>query len=277
MYIKNKYSKILIVTFILCQLIYASYDMRIHKTDDSVDRIEVADIVDMTFQDGTSGKEIVIKRTSTSNYICATTDIDSITFQETGTVTDIDGNVYKTVKIGDQWWMAENLKVTHYNDASEIPYVTDRTAWAGLSSGAYCAYNNDIYNESDTYGFLYNWYAVGTGKLAPEGWHVSTEADWEELAQYISNQNGGYTKSGDDWEDVGTHLKFTSYDYGFAGLGAGYRGTANYYDLGGAAYFWTPRTKNTVFAFFRHLSSSSRLYRDYRDNRHGLSVRCVRD
>ena len=89
---------------------------------------------------------------------------------------DIDGNVYETVQIGDQLWMAENLKVTHYNDGSEIQYVQSESSepnvWKNLSTGAYGYYNDDPYHL-DTYGNLYNWYVVDDDRgVCPEGWHV---------------------------------------------------------------------------------------------------------
>ena len=92
-----------------------------------------------------------------------------------GTVTDIDGNIYQTVKIGNQWWMAENLKVTHYRNGEAIPNVTDNATWTGLTTGAYCEYNNDVNNVA-TYGRLYNWYAVDDSRnIAPAGWHVASD------------------------------------------------------------------------------------------------------
>jgi uncharacterized protein (TIGR02145 family) len=103
---------------------------------------------------------------------------------ETSTLTDIDSNVYKTVKIGNQWWMAENLKVTHYNDGTPIPNVTDK--WGDLSTGSYCAYNNNDSNI-EIYGLLYNWYAVDDDSIAPAGWHVPTNAEWTELENYLAN------------------------------------------------------------------------------------------
>ncbi len=97
------------------------------------------------------------------------------------TVTDIDGNIYKTVKIGNQWWMAENLKTTKYRNGDAVPNVTDNAAWEGLKTGAYCWYNNDITNKN-IYGALYNWYAVNDSRnLAPSGWHVATVAEWDNL------------------------------------------------------------------------------------------------
>lgn len=95
----------------------------------------------------------------------------------TGTVTDVDGNVYNTIQIGNQWWMAENLKVTHYRNGEAIPNVTSDSEWSNLTTGAYCSYDN---NNSfiETYGLLYNWYAVDDARdLAPEGWHIPTDGN----------------------------------------------------------------------------------------------------
>ena len=106
------------------------------------------------------------------------------------TVTDIDGNVYHTVKIGTQTWMVENLKTTKYKDGSVIPLVTDNSAWYNSLTPAYCWYNNDATSHKDTYGALYNWYAVSTGKLAPDGWHVPTNSEWTILENYVSANLG---------------------------------------------------------------------------------------
>ncbi len=105
-----------------------------------------------------------------------------------GTVTDQDGNEYKTVTIGTQTWMAENLRTTKYNDSTSIPNITSASMWQNSTTGAYCNYNNttDI-DTIVTYGSLYNWYAVNTGKLAPKGWHVATN---EEYSTLIRGDNG---------------------------------------------------------------------------------------
>ncbi len=101
-----------------------------------------------------------------------------------GTIKDIENNTYKTVTIGTQTWMAENLKVTKYNDGASIPNVTDATAWSELTTGALCDYDNTPSN-SETYGKLYNWYAVNTGKLCPTGWHVPSRSEWTTLENYL--------------------------------------------------------------------------------------------
>lgn len=110
------------------------------------------------------------------------------------TITDIDGNVYHTVTIGTQVWLVENLKTTRYNDGSAIPLETEASSWAVLITPAYCWYNNDI-NNKNTYGALYNWYVVNTGKLAPAGWHVPTDAEWEILENYLIANGYNYDGS----------------------------------------------------------------------------------
>lgn len=101
-----------------------------------------------------------------------------------GTITDADGNTYNTIWINGRQWMKENLKTTKYNNGTNIPNVTDNGTWAGLSTPAYCWYNNDIANKPN-YGALYNWYAVNTGNLCPTGWHVPTDAEWYAMENYV--------------------------------------------------------------------------------------------
>lgn len=99
-------------------------------------------------------------------------------------LTDIDGNVYQSIRIGSQVWLAENFRSTRYNDNTEIDHITGNEDWNLHAEGAYCDYDN-IESNSESMGRLYNWYAVATGKLAPEGWHVATNADWTELENYL--------------------------------------------------------------------------------------------
>ena len=104
-----------------------------------------------------------------------------------GTVKDIDGNEYHTVTIGPQTWMIENLKTTWLNDSTQIVITTDSAAWTNLKSPGYCWYGNDSVANKNVYGALYNWYAVNTGKLAPQGWHVPTEEDWNVLENNVND------------------------------------------------------------------------------------------
>jgi len=109
----------------------------------------------------------------------------TVSSDEGDSVTDYDGNVYQTVEIGERVWMKENLKVTHYNDGSEIPTGYSNDDWANLSTGASAVYNDNPAN-ADTYGYLYNWYAVEDDRgVCPEGWNVPTENEYTELTDYL--------------------------------------------------------------------------------------------
>ena len=108
-----------------------------------------------------------------------------------GEVTDIEGNIYKTIQIGTQEWMAENLKTTKYNDNTEIPLITENSNWGSTTTPGYCWVNNDRTTYKNIYGALYNWYTVNTGKLCPTGWHVSTDAEWTTLVNYLGRINSG--------------------------------------------------------------------------------------
>ncbi|MCB9001260.1 MAG: fibrobacter succinogenes major paralogous domain-containing protein [Bacteroidales bacterium] len=157
-----------------------------------------------------------------------------------GTVTDIDGNTYITVTIGNQVWMAENLKTTHYNDGTAIPNVTDGNEWAALTTGAYCWYSNATAYK-DTYGALYNWYAVNTGKLAPTGWHVATDAEWTTLTTYLGGESvaGGKLKETDTTHWASPNTGATN-ETGFTALPGGYRGRGGAFGgIGGYGYWWS--------------------------------------
>lgn len=108
-------------------------------------------------------------------------------------VRDLDGNVYRVIMTESGVWMADNLKTFKFNDGTPIPMNRDRKAWEKLKTPAFGWYINDI-SYTETYGAIYNWYAVGTGKLCPTGWHVPTEAEWTDLMDYA----GGSEKSGDN-------------------------------------------------------------------------------
>ena len=150
------------------------------------------------------------------------------------TVTDIDGNVYQTVTIGSQVWMADNLATTRFNDGTSIPQVKNDTAWGSLLTPAYCWYFNDGVTYKYSYGALYNWYAVNTGKLAPAGWHVPTDDEWTILFTYMGGDSiaGGKMKSMSSlWHTPNTGATNSS---GFSAAPGGYR---NSYD--GSFYLYT--------------------------------------
>ena len=208
-----------------------------------------------------------------------------------------DGEVYKTIKIGDQIWMAENLRATKYNDGTDIPLVTDNSVWL-RNAPAYCWYNNDEATYKDTYGALYNWDVIETGKLAPKGWHVPTDNEWSKLETYLGDNGYNYDGTTDSWSaklgkslasqsnwkssteigDVGNDLS-TNNSSGFNGLPVGHRlsihGTFN---GDSTETFWWTSTEGANGAFFRALyNTRSFLYSGDGDIRNGCSVRCIKD
>jgi uncharacterized protein (TIGR02145 family) len=209
-----------------------------------------------------------------------------------GTVTDIDGNIYQTVKIGDQEWMLENLKVTHYRNGDPIPNVSDSGTWDNLSTGAYCDYNNDVNNVA-AYGRLYNWYAVDDSRnLAPEGWHVPTDEEWKQLEMYLGLSQAEADAIGFRGTDEGGKLKESGTFYwqtpntgatnesDFTAMPGGCRGeNAIHWGIGDYALFWTS-TEHTIssLGWRRYLKyNESRIFRSNFGKQSGLSVRCVKD
>jgi len=186
----------------------------------------------------------------------------------------------QTVTICDQVWMVKNLDVTTYRNGDAIPEVTDQTAWASLTTGAWCYYGNNSANGT-TYGKLYNWYAVNDPRrLAPTGWHVPTEAEWSTLATCL----GGTEVAGGKMKSVGTIEAGTGLWYdpntdatnssGFTGLPAG--GAFNN-NLGFAALWWSADVSSIGPYMSALLYHNSINLRDGMDPHFGLSVRCLRD
>lgn len=215
---------------------------------------------------------------------------------ETGTVSDIDGNNYKTVKIGDQWWMSENLKVTRYRNGNSIPNVTIDSDWENLSTGAYVAYNHDKV-LADTYGLLYNWYAVDDSRnIAPEGWHVPTDEEFSALENYLiangynwdgstsGNKIGKSMASKTGWNssseagDVGNDMS-TNNTSGFTALAGGKRSLSGlFHSIGYYARYWSSTEGSSSDALRLLLGYGySAVYRSSLDKRTGISVRLIRD
>jgi uncharacterized protein (TIGR02145 family) len=199
---------------------------------------------------------------------------------QTGTVTDIEGNTYKTIIIGTQEWMAENLKTTKYNDGTAIPNVTDATAWADLSTPAYCWYNNDAATNKATYGALYNWYVINTGKLCSTGWHVPTDAEWSTLTTFLGGESvsGGKLKEigKSHWNSPNTGADNSS---GFSALpGGSCFDNGYFYYNGHNGYWWSSNESDTFNSWFRSMGSDiSYVYRTDLEKKYGFSVRCVKD
>lgn len=231
--------------------------------------------------------------------------IDSITyFYDTidnsicPTVKDIDGNTYETVFIGEQCWMAENLKVTKYSNGKLIPQIPEDRDWSKLGDNnaddAYCYYNNNENKEADSYGALYTWAAAmgdnatssntnpsGIRGICPRGWHLPSELEWNQLADFL----GGETVAGGMMKRAGvTHWlspnRGGDNSSGFNALPGGYR----YYDdgsfniIGYDGYYWSSTESSKSSAWYRGMSfDSASLTGNDSNKSYGFSVRCLKD
>ena len=194
-------------------------------------------------------------------------------------VTDIDGNSYGTVKIGSHLWMSENLRVTRYCNGESIPEVKDGAAWPSQTAGARCVYENKPENVKN-YGMLYNWSAVNDPRgIAPEGWHVATDKEWQELADALGGEElaGGALKAPGKWSDAASDRDKSS---GFDALPSGARRDADgvFLMLGQFARFWTSTPASNGKAFARALGFYDNALRGGEVGpKNGFAIRCVKD
>jgi len=220
------------------------------------------------FDEGTwiqtsSGDTIINSSSIAKTYVCSLrvtdndglTDVDEILiYAYPDTVTDIDGNTYHAIKIGNQLWTVENFRCTHYNNGTLISKIEDKTKWENAREGAYCFYNNDLENK-EKYGILYNWPAIVENDFPPNGWHIPCKAEWDTLQQYLiangynwdgTNNTNKISKSmasKSDWNQssvkgsIGFDLKKNNLS-GFSALPAGFRGINGIYDDKNNKTFW---------------------------------------
>ena len=205
------------------------------------------------------------------------------------TIKDIDGNIYRTVEIGNYRWMAENLKTSTYNDGTLIPNVKDQSVWIRNYDGAYCWYNNNK-SYADTFGLLYNWYSVNSGKICPEGWRIPTDDDWKYLEGYVDTKYGignpEWNKMGLRGYDAGKRLKAVSGwrpgitgtdDHGFSALPGGEH-LSRFFAGGSSGFWWSSTEASASSAFYRNLIYSYELIaRDTHPKRMGFSIRCIKE
>lgn len=196
-----------------------------------------------------------------------------------GSVTDIDGNTYRTIRVGDQEWMAENLRVTRYNDKNSIAHISDALMWSGQSAPAWCWYDNDR-NYDAPYGKLYNWYAVATGKLCPTGWHVPTMADWTILIDFLGGENkaGGKIKEVglNHWQSPNTGATNESSLTGLPGGTRDENGT--YVNIGSYGIWWSSTASSISVANCQIVSYfGEKIISSGNSKGFGNSVRCLRD
>ncbi len=194
------------------------------------------------------------------------------------TVKDYDGNVYKTITIGSQVWMASDLKTTRMNDGTVIQLVTDNGEWKNIVVPGYCWYGN---NPCKGYGALYNWYAAGNDKLCPTGWKVPANSDWHVLTEYLGGEAvaGGKMKSPgtEYWDEPNLDATNTS---GFSGLPGGMRSftcTGSFSSIKRFGYWWSSEEGSTTEAWLRSLNYDNGHINTGKWNKtNGCSVRCIK-
>lgn len=201
-----------------------------------------------------------------------------------GTVTDIDGKSYKTIPIGIQVWMAENLKTSKLNDGTSIPEIIDNAQWTNILTPAYCWFDNNGPLYENIYGAYYNWFAVSTGKLCPAGWHVPSDSEWQLLVDYL----GGSNTAGSKIKEAGTNNWISSNSdatnaSGFTGLPAGQRSRLDGLFSGQGFYggWWSATellSSPLSAAWCRWIHGDTTVVaRNQLYKIDGFSVRCVKD
>jgi uncharacterized protein (TIGR02145 family) len=208
---------------------------------------------------------------------------------EYGTMTDIQGNTYKTVKIGNQWWMAENLKVTVFNDKTPISAIAEDeadTIWENTSKAAYCIYDT-------TLGALYNWKVIDNIKnIAPKGWHIPSDDEWKTLEKTVGMETAELEKTAWRGKKEADKLlakykaptedelyAFGTNESGFNGLFAGCRMFSGGINKEKNTAFWwssTPSTGNE--AWYRYIDAKQKkIFRQHTYTNYGFSIRCIKD
>jgi uncharacterized protein (TIGR02145 family) len=195
-------------------------------------------------------------------------------------VKDIDENTYKTIRIGTQVWMAEDLRTTRYNDETDIPLVEDSVGWNTLDSPGFCWYNNEKESYKDTYGALYNAYTVNTGKICPTGWHIPSKEEWLQLRDFLGDTISGGGKLKEfgtvSWLPPNTGADNSS---GFGAMGSGIRYfQGSFKAIHTFTSFWSSTEINDdgqwyLSLYYRNASIAI----SHVSRKHGFSVRCLKD
>ena len=206
-----------------------------------------------------------------------------------GSVTDADGNIYRTVMIGNQEWMAENLRTTRYSDGTPIENPgADNPAWATNRNGAYSWYGNDKDSFGKKYGGLYNWHAVNTGKLCPAGWRVPSDEEWTKVNRHLAVNAGGRMKAAGTSEWDGANPDAAN-DTGFDALPGGVRvhslsgmitsaSGGFFFHEGRTGRWWTSCASSSANALHRSIhAGSGSIFRSHSPKGNGYSVRCIRE
>lgn len=192
----------------------------------------------------------------------------------------VENRQYKTVKIGNQIWMAENLKTTKFNDGTPIPLVTSLEAWGSLNTPGYCWFENDENTNKETYGALYNWFTINTGKLCPDGWHVPTLNEWRRLIGFLGGEKIGREKLKETgikhWPSPN---KNATNEVGFTAIPGGWRtDNGHFKGIGNEGKWWTSSTGPLKTGELFQIADNYKLiYDEGTDRKYGYSVRCIKD
>ncbi len=220
--------------------------------------------------------------------------IDTFYFSQCGidSIRDYDGNLYHTVPIGNQCWLKENMRTTHFNDGTPIPHVIDNSYWSVLTETdkAYCWYNNDSITYADSTGALYTWAAAMNGAVSsdsnpsgvqgicPDGWHLPSDDEWDELEIFLSKDGhsgseGRALKATTGWKSNGNGTD----DYGFTALPGGNIYNA-FNNIGKYGNWWSATENDATYAWYRDVYFiTSNIYKNKYPKEVGFSVRCLRD
>ena len=204
------------------------------------------------------------------NWISLTGD------REVGEVTDIDGNTYKTIRIGDRHWMVENLKTTRLNDGTIISYISSPFIWETTTGQGLCAYDN-LETSIDDFGYLYNWYAVERNELCPDGWSVPSMEQWGDLLNELTIDQGikMKMKGFQFWNPTG--LAGTN-ESGFSAKGGGYRNNhGDYLNKELTAIWWALDPESEELGkSYSIFSASKGVILNHLEKEYGISVRCIK-
>lgn len=227
---------------------------------------------------------ITLKNNSVVDY--PINQIETVTFVKGAVIPasdqlrDGDGNVYRTVKIGDQVWMAENLRATKYIDGTPIPELKETKAWTEDRAGGFCWYNHDSATYDPLYGKLYNWFVVNSGKLAPAGWRIPTDEDWEILIKTL----GGDKEAGHKMKVTGNiHWQKNDKSTNESGFGAypGYRSNnGSFIYMGVKGLYWssTQNYSSPLNAWGRELTYDNGVVNRGSYNKgHGAFIRFIKE
>jgi uncharacterized protein (TIGR02145 family) len=233
------------------------------------------------------GQTCTLNRTVTASdplayHSCGSTYVHNVSLSY-GNLTDQEGNQYKTIQIGTQEWMAENLKTSKYRNGDPIPEVENKTTWFESTTGAHCFYDNDA-TKNCPYGKLYNWYAVSDNRnICPTGWHVPTTIEWQTLEDYL----GGFSQAGNKMRTTGIQYwlffnEGATNESGFSALPGGYRAASpqlDFYNLGYSAIWWSSSIQGTEFANYRGTNNQGNnwLFSGAAPHNQGYSIRCIKD